>query len=52
MNDSKKEDQRKQLRGRPAKNVIKPIDSMPEELARAIFRNADRELAQKRKIKT
>ena len=38
-------------RGRPVKNVIKPIDATPEELARAICRNADRKLVQKRKIK-
>ena len=47
----KKEEQKKQPRGRPVKNVIEPIDATPEELARAICRNADRKLAKKRKIK-
>ena len=48
----KKKDQKKKLRGRPVKNVIKPIDATPEELARAISLAADKKLAQKRKIKT
>ena len=51
MNDSKKKVQTKKPRGRPVKNIIKPIDATPEELARAICRNADRKLAQRKKIK-
>lgn len=47
----KKKEETKRLRGRPVKNVIEPIDATPEEIARAIFRDADRKLAQKRKIK-
>ena len=47
----KKDQAKKKPRGRPVKNVIEPIEATPEELARAICRNADRKLAQKRKIK-
>ena len=47
----KKEEQKKQSRGRSVKNVIEPIDATPEELARAICLAADKKLAQKRKIK-
>lgn len=46
-----KKEEKKRPRGRPVKNVIEPIDATPEELARAICRNADRELSKKRKIK-
>lgn len=42
-----KKQQTKRPRGRPVKNVIEPIDTMPEELARAICRDADRKLARK-----
>ena len=42
----------KKPRGRPVKNVIKPIDALPEEVARAMFRNADRKLQASRKIKS
>ena len=51
MSDSKKKEKAKKPRGRPVKNVIEPIDTTPEELARAICRNADRKLVQKRKMK-
>ena len=47
----KKKDEKKKPRGRPVKNVIEPIDTTPEELARAISLAADKKLAQKRKIK-
>ena len=38
-------------RGRPVKNVIKPIDATPEEIAKAICLLADKRLNEKRKIK-
>ena len=49
MKKQKKQD--KQPRGRPVKNVIEPIDTTPEELARAMFRNAERDRLASRKIK-
>ena len=48
---SKKKDQKKRPRGRPETRKIPRIDTTPEELARAIFRNADRDLQASRKIK-
>ena len=51
MSDSKKKDQKKQPRGRPVKNIIEPIDAMPEEIAKAICLLADKQLREKRKIK-
>ena len=35
----------------PDKNKIEPIDATPEEIARAIFLDADRKLEASRKIK-
>ena len=46
-----KKTQTKKPRGRPVKNVIEPIDATPEEIARAIFRDADRKLEASKKIK-
>lgn len=43
--------QKKQPRGRPIKNIIEPIDAPPEEIAKAMFRNADRKLEASKKIK-
>ena len=43
--------QTKRSQGRLVMNVIKPIDSTPEELAQAICRKADRKLAQRTKVK-
>ena len=48
---TKKTEEKKRPRGRPVKNVIEPIDASPEEIARAIFRDADRKLEARRKIK-
>ena len=44
--------QTKQPRGRPIKNIIEPIDASPEEIAKAMFRNADRKLEEKKRIKS
>jgi hypothetical protein len=44
--------QKKQPRGRPTKNIIEPIDASPEEIAKAMFRNADRKLEEKKRIKS
>ncbi len=41
----------KNPRGRPEIRKIPRIDTTPEELAKAIFRNADRDLQASRKIK-
>ena len=41
----------RQPRGRPIKNVIKPINASPEEIAKAISLSADKKLESKRKIK-
>ena len=46
-----KKQQAKKPRGRPETRKIERIDTTPEELARAIFRNADRDLQASRKIK-
>ncbi len=46
-----KKDQTKKPRGRPETRKIERIDTTPEELARAIFRNADREMKASKKIK-
>ncbi len=43
--------QTRQPRGRPIKNVIKPIDATPEEIAKAISLAADKKLEAERKIK-
>ena len=43
---------KKQPRGRPIKNIIEPIDATPEEIAKAMFRNADRKLKEKKRIKS
>ena len=48
----KKGEQTKRPRGRPVKNIIEPIDATPEEIARAIFRDADRKLEEKKRIKS
>lgn len=47
---TKKKNQKKP-RGRPETRKIERIDTTPEELARAIFRNADREMQASKKIK-
>ena len=47
----RKKSQTKKSRGRPETRKIGRIDTTPEELARAIFRNADRELQASKKIK-
>lgn len=47
----KQKQQDKKPRGRPVKNVIEPIDATPEEIAKAIFRDADRKLEARKKIK-
>jgi len=41
----------KKTRGRPETRKIPRIDTTPEELARAIFRNVDRDLQASRKIR-
>ena len=46
MATKKEKEKTKRPRGRPVKNVIEPIDAMPEEIARAIS------LAGHRKIKS
>ena len=46
-----KKNQDKKPRGRPEARKIERIETTPEELARAIFRNADRELQASKKIK-
>ena len=43
--------QKKQPRGRPVKNKIKPINASPEEIAKAICLAADKKLDSRRKIK-
>lgn len=48
---NKEKNQPSKPRGRPVKNVIEPIDATPEEIARAIFRDADRKLEASKKIK-
>lgn len=48
---TKKKDQAKKPRGRPVKNVIEPINATLEEIARVIFRDADRKLEARKKIK-
>ena len=48
---TKEKDQAKKPRGRPETRKIEQIDTTSEELARAIFRNADRELQASKKIK-
>ena len=48
---TKKKNQKKKPRGRPETRKIERIDTTPEELARAIFRNADRDLQASKKIK-
>ena len=50
MSEHKKQ-KTKKPRGRPETRKIGRIDTTPEELARAIFRNADRELQASKKIK-
>jgi len=47
----KKKEQTKRPRGRPVTRKMERIDTTPEELARALCRNADRKLAQKLRIK-
>lgn len=47
----KKTEEKKRPRGRPETRVVPRIDATPEELARALCRNADRKLAQKLRIK-
>lgn len=47
MSEDKKE---KKPKGRPETRKIPRIDTTPEELAKAIFRNADRDLQASRKI--
>lgn len=47
----KKKQQTKRPRGRPVKNVIKPIDAPPEDIAKAICLLADKKLREKRRIK-
>lgn len=47
----KKQEKTKKPRGRPAKNVIEPIDATPEEIARAICLAAEKKLDEKRRIK-
>ena len=46
-----KKKQEKQPKGRPATRKIKQIDASPEEIAKAMFRNADRKLEASKKIK-
>ena len=47
----KKKDQKKRPRGWPETRKIEQIDTTPEEVARAIFRNADKEFQASKKIK-
>ena len=42
---------KKQPKGRPATRKIEKIDASLEEIAKAMFRNADRELEASKKIK-
>ena len=46
-----KKNQTKQPRGRPVKNVIKPINASAQEIAKAICLAADKKLEDSRKIK-
>lgn len=43
---------KKQLKGRPVTRKIEQIDASPEEIAKALFRNADRKLEASKKIKS
>ena len=51
MGDSKKKEETGRPRGRPVKNVIKPINASPEEIAKAICLAADKKLEARKKIK-
>ena len=46
-----KKKQEKQPKGRPVTRKIEQIDASPEEIAKAMFRNADRKLEASKKIK-
>ena len=46
-----KKKQKKQPKGRPVTRKIEQIDASPEEIAKAMFRNADRKLEASKKIK-
>ena len=35
---------KKRAQGRPIKNVVRPIPVAPEEIARALFRSADKKI--------
>lgn len=44
--------QKNNQRGKPTKNIIELIDALPEEIAKAMFRNADKRLEEKKRIKS
>ncbi len=46
-----KKEKKKRPRGRPVKNVIKPINASPEEIAKAISLTADKKLESRKRIK-
>ena len=46
-----KKKQEKQPKGRPVTRKIEQIDASPEQIAKAMFRNADRKLEASKKIK-
>ena len=46
-----KKKQEKQPQGRPVMRKIEQIDASPEEIAKAMFRNAARKLEASKKIK-
>ena len=46
-----KKKQEKRSKGRPVTRKIEQIDASPEEIAKALFRNADRKLEASKKIK-
>lgn len=43
MNDSQKSNM-----GRPVKNVIEPIDASPQDIAKALFRDADKRIVREK----
>ncbi len=46
-----KKKKEKRSRGKPVTRKIEQIDASPEEIAMALFRNADRKLEASKKIK-
>ena len=46
-----KKEKTKKPRGRPVKNIIKPINASPEDIAKAISLASDKKLEARKKIK-